>query len=494
VSIDQDESVTVAVERDLLDMPTAGPAAIRGSLMRTIGYVAGVLLSVIAVPLLFSHLGRVNYGRYVDVVALVTIVQGITDVGLGQIGVREYVTRVPQRERMLRNLVGVRLALTSVGVLLATGFAAVAGYGPAVVLGTVVAGVGMVITVAQGTILIPLVADLRLGWVSALDLLRQALTVVGIVLLVLAGASLFPFLALAVPVALVVLLATLALVRRSVSLRPSFDRSEWTLLIRTVLPFAAAVAIGAIYLRLTVVMTSLLANKAQSGDYNLSFTVISVLITIPALTVGSTLPVLARAARDDRERLDYVLGRLLDVTMIVGVGLGLGLVLGAGFITHVLSAGKPGAATAVLQIQSVAVLTQFVVSGWQYGLLALHRHRSLLLVSAAGLAVSAILTLVLVPVLQARGAAIAFSAGEVAIALLSYLVLRLAKPDLRFSLRIPVRVMLAALIGAGAALIPGLTSLEAALIGGVVYIALLVASRAIPPELVHALRPHAGTP
>jgi O-antigen/teichoic acid export membrane protein len=494
VPTEQDESVDPAVERDLLDMPTAGPSAIRGSLVRTFGYVAGVLLSLISVPLLYGHLGTADFGRYVDVIALVTIVQGITDVGLGQIGVREYVTRVAQRQRMLRNLVGVRIALTSVGVLLATAFAAVVGYGAEVVAGTVVAGVAMVITVAQGTFVIPLAADLRLGWVSALDLLRQALTVAGIVILVLAGASLFPFLGLTVPVAVVVLLATLALVRGAVPMRPSFDRAEWMLLIRAVLPFAAAVAIGTIYLRLTVVMTSLLTTKTQSGYYNLSFTVISVLIAIPALTVGSTLPVIARAARDDRERLDYVLGRLLDVTLIVGVGLGLGLVLGAGFVTHVLTRGKPGAATAVLQIQSIAVVTQFVVSGWQYGLLALHRHRALLIVSAAGLVVSAILTLVLVPVLEARGAAIAFSSGEVAVALLSFLALRLAKPDLRFSLRVPVRVMFAALVGAGAALVPDLTSLEAGVIGGVVYLALLVASRAIPPELLHAVRPRARTP
>jgi O-antigen/teichoic acid export membrane protein len=491
VSIEQDENTDVAVEPDLLDMPTAGPSAIRGSLLRTVGYVGGVLLSVISVPLLFGHLGAAGYGRYVVAIALVTTVQGFTDVGLGQIGVREYVTRVSQRERMLRNLVGVRLALTSVGVVLATGFAAVAGYGPAVVAGTAVAGVGMVITVAQGTFLIPLVAHLRLGWVSALDLLRQVLTVGGIVILVLAGASLFPFLALAVPVAVVVLLATVALVRRSASMRPSFDRVEWVLLIRSVLPFAAAIVIATIYLRLTVVMTSLLTTKAQSGYYNLSFTVISVLIAIPALTVGSTLPVLARAARDDRDRLDYVLGRLLDVTMIVGVGLALGLVLGAGFVTHVLTAGKPGAATAVLQIQSVAVLTQFVISGWSYGLLAMRRHRAILLACTGGLVVSTILTLVLVPLMQARGAAIAFSSGEVAVAVLSFVALRLAKPDLRFSRRIPVRVVLAALVGAGAALIPDLNSLEAAVIGGVVYIVLLVASGAIPPELLQALRPRA---
>jgi O-antigen/teichoic acid export membrane protein len=271
-------------------------------------------------------------------------------------------------------------------------------------------------------------------------------------------------------------------------LRPSFERAEWSLLMRSVLPFAAAVVVATVYLRITVVLTQLLARPHQSGYYAISFTVISVLIAIPALTVGSALPVLARAARNNAERLGYVLGRLVDVTLIVGVGLGLGLVLGAGFVIHVLTAGKGGPATAVLQIQSVAVLTQFVGASWQYGLLALHRHRAVLIISGVGLTLSVCLTVLLIPSLQARGAAIGFTAGEVVVAGMSFAALRIARPDIKFSLRIPVRVLLAALVGSLAALIPGLASLPTALLALAVYGAALIALRAIPAELMHAFR------
>ncbi|MGD0981809.1 MAG: polysaccharide biosynthesis C-terminal domain-containing protein, partial [Solirubrobacteraceae bacterium] len=328
----------------------------------------------------------------------------------------------------------------------------------------------------------------RLGWITVLDLLRQVLSVAGIVILVFAGASLLPFLAVSVPVSVVLLVVTLVLVRGNVTLRPSFDLAEWTLLMRSVLPFAAAVVVGTLYLRVTVVLTSLLATQKQNGYYAISFTVISVLVAIPALTVGSTLPVLARAARDDQDRLGYVLGRLVDVTMIVGVGLALGLALGAGFVTHVLTHGKPGSATTVLQIQSVAVVTQFVGSSWQYALLSIRRHRALLLISASGLVVSVCATLILVPPLQARGAAIAFACGEGTVAVLSFIALRVARPDIRFSLRVPARVVLAAVVGGTAALIPGLASLPVSLVGGALFCAVLLASRAVPPELMHAAR------
>ena len=488
MATDQQPTALADLEQDLLDTAAAGPAAVRGSLLRVGGFVLGGLLSLLSLPLLTRHLGLSQYGRYATVISLVTIVQGVTDVGLGQIGVREHAIR-PARERtqMMRNLLGVRFALTGLGVALATAFAALAGYGHVVVLGTLLAGVAMVLQVIQGTFAVPLAATLRLGWVTALELLRQALSVVAIVALVVAGAKLLAFLAVLVPVSVAVLIATLALVRRAVPIWPSFERSEWGVLIRAVLPFAAAVAIGTLYLRITVVLMSLLSSAVQTGYYAISYNVVAQLIAIPALTVGSALPVLARAARDDRERLSYGLERLFEVTLIVGVGLALVLALGAGFVIGVLAKGGSQVAVDVLEIQSFALLTQFVATPWQYGLLSLHRHRELLLISIGSLAVSVGLTLILVPLLQARGAAVAFSGAELTLAVSSFVLLKRARPDLRFSARTPFRVLVAAALGAAVLLVPGITSISRAAIAAVVYCVVLLLLKAVPAELLQAL-------
>lgn len=473
---------------DLLDTSAAGPAAIRGSLVRVGGYLVGMLLSIVSVSLLIRHLGISDYGRYITVLSLVTIVQGVTDVGLGQIGVREFATRSGgERARLMRNLLGVRCALTTLGVGLAVVFAAIAGYGAALTTGTLLAGIAMVLTVAQGTFAVPLAAGLRLGWVTTMDLLRQVLTAVGIVALVVLGSDLIGFLAVTVPVALLVLASTVALVRGTMPMVPSFHRAEWSLLLRAVLPFAAAVVIGTLYLRITVILMSLLSSGVQTGYYGTSYRVLDVLIAIPALTVGSALPVLARAARDDQERLAYVLGRLFEATLIIGAWLALTLAVGAGFAIQVLAGGKSNPSVVVLQIQSMAILTQFVGASWQYGLLSLHRHRELLSISAGGLVISVCLTFALVPVLQARGAAFAFVGGELAVALACLGFLVRARPDLRPSLRVPTRVLLASVMGGGVILIPGLPSLPRAILASAIYCGVLIASRAIPPELMQAV-------
>jgi O-antigen/teichoic acid export membrane protein len=473
---------------DLLDTPQAGPAAIRGSLLRASGYLAGVSLSILSVSLLIRHLGVGDFGRYVTVLSLVAIVQGVTDAGLSSIGVREYSLRSgAARDRLMSSLLGVRLVLTSIGVVVITGFTLLAGYGAPVVVGSALAGAGLLLAVAQATLAIPLASLLRLGLVSGLDLFRQVLLVIGIVVLVLVGADLVPFLALTVPIGVLLLAVTAALVRGSMPMRPVFHRGEWWALVRDVLPYAAAVAIGTIYLRITVVAMSLIATELETGYYATAYRVMEVLVAIPPLVVGSTLPVLARAARDDRERLEYVLQRLLDATVIVGVWLGLAVALGAPFAVEVLAGGESDPSIDVLRVQAIAIVAAFVAASAQFGLLSLHRHRAILAYSVAALVSGLSLTLLLVPTLEATGAAIAFSAGEWIVTILAFTLLRRAQPQLRYSLRVPLRAVAAAAVAGALALLPGLSSLLSAIVATVVFFALLFALRAIPQELIEAL-------
>lgn len=477
-------------ELDVLDTAAAGPAAIRGGGLRTLGYLAGILLSTVSVSLLIRHLGTTRYGLYITVTSVATLVQAIADIGLGQLGVRAWATsRGAERRRVMSNLMGIRIVLSAMGVLVATGFSALAGYGGVAVLGTAFVGVGVILTVVQGTYAVPLEAELRLGWVTMLEFLRWVLTVAAVVALVLAGANLLAFLAVAAPVGALVLLATYAVVPTAArSLRPTFDRAEWGTLLRTVLPFATASVIAVVYLKITVIVTSLLTTKVQIGYYATSFRVLEVLVALPALTVGSALPVLARAARDDHERLAYVLQRLFEVTLILGAWMALVVWLGAGFAMEVLAGSKGGPPAAVLAIQGPALAASFVAAGWLYGLFSLHHHRALLQTTVMSLAVSVVLLLVLVPPLKARGAAVAYTGGELSVAIGAFLLLRHKHTGFGVMPRVPVRVAAAVALGAAVVLIPGLTSLERALMASVLYAGVLAATHAIPVEILHALR------
>src|SRR4051812_27159417 len=78
---------------DVVDTQEAGPAVIRGSALRLGGMIAGTLATVVSSAIIIRHLGVVDTGRFVTVMALVVIVASISDLGLSAVGVREYTVR-----------------------------------------------------------------------------------------------------------------------------------------------------------------------------------------------------------------------------------------------------------------------------------------------------------------------------------------------------------------------------------------------------------------
>jgi O-antigen/teichoic acid export membrane protein len=473
----------------VLDLSTAGGKVIRGSVLRTAGYVAGILLSVGSAAVMIRHLGVVDWGRYVTVVSLMTIVAGIGEAGTTSIGVREYATRTgSERETLLRSLLGLRFALTAIGIVVAVVFTLAADYPGTVVAGTAVAGVGLLLTLAQQTYAVPLTATLRLGAVAVLDLLRQALTVVAAVLLVVAGARLLAFLAIPIPVGIIVGAATVWLVRRQMPLRPAFDAVVWRRVLGWTLAYSAAAAVATVYVSITVVLTSLLASDTETGYYGASFRIFTVLAGIPLLLVGSAFPVVARAASNDseRERLSYLLQRLFEIAVIFGTWMTIATVLGAEFAIHVVAGSGFDPAVPVLQIQGVALIGTFLSVTWGIVLLSLHRHMVLLVTNVVGLATSVGLTFALVPSLGAKGAAIATLVGEFVLTGLYVAVL-----FVRDRLAVSVSVLPAVLAAAGGAfalaLVPGLSGIALVAAASVAYFLILFAFRAIPAELLEAL-------
>jgi O-antigen/teichoic acid export membrane protein len=145
---------------DLVGSPDAGRAAVRGGVLRVVGYAIGVLLTVGSAAVLFRHLGVDAAGQYVVVLSLVTLCGGVTDAGLSAMGIRELASKGGMEPgTMLRNLLGLRIVFTGAGALLACAYAAVAGFGATLVAGTAIAGLGLLATNVQNALSTVLVAE-----------------------------------------------------------------------------------------------------------------------------------------------------------------------------------------------------------------------------------------------------------------------------------------------------------------------------------------------
>lgn len=481
----------MSTDPDVLSTPAAGPAAVRGGALRVGGYILGALASAGSAALLFRHLGVVETGRYVTAMSLVAIVAALSDLGLTAVGTREIsARRGGERWALAQDLLGLRIVLTIVGVAAMTAITAVA-YSGFLAAGVALAGAGLLLQAIQDNFAMSLTVELRLGWVSVLDLLRQLLTVAGIVVLVVAGAGLLPFLAVSIPVGIVVLAATTPLVRGHRSLMPHFSLERWKPLVSQMLPFSLAVAASALYFRVSILLVSALSTKTQLGYFSASFRMIEVLTIIPGLLANAAFPIFARAAHDDHDRLGYALGRVFQVALIVGAWLAVSIAVGARLGIDVIAGARFHPATPVLAIQGIALGAMFVSVVWANGMLSLGMYRQILMVSVGMLAFNAALVAVLVPIDGARGAAIGTAVSETLGAIVTPLLVVRGRPRLRPSLRVVPRVALAAALGLAPLALTGLPVVVRLVISTALFGTTLVVTRALPEEL-RALIPRRG--
>jgi O-antigen/teichoic acid export membrane protein len=455
--------------------------------MRSIGYFVGLGLALVSTPLLTRHLGVVDFGYFVTVGSLIMIVTILADAGLTTVGVREYAVRDAQgRQRLMRNLVAVRLIVAVLGAVGALLFALVAGYDDVLVAGTAFAGAGLVFIIAQQTYVIPLTAELRLGLATMLDLLRQALTVAGVVALVIAGAGLLAFFILPIPVGVLVLIVTLLIIRGHRRVRPRADREEWRYLLAETLPAAAASVLASLFYRVAIVMMSVIATAVQTGYFSASFRVVEAFVAVPSLVVGSAFPVLSRAADTDRQRLSYGFQRLFEVCVILGAWTALALAVAAEPVIDFVGGADFAPAVPVLQIQGPALAATFLVALFGSTLWVVRAKRELVIGNVVGVAAALILTGVLVPIAEAKGAAIAMVCAESLLAAWLGVALLRPRPELRPSLGVVPKVLVALAAGLALGFTP-LPDLFAVVLGSAAFFGILFLLRGIPPEIWRAV-------
>jgi O-antigen/teichoic acid export membrane protein len=474
--------------RGVLHSSHAGIKVIRGSAARATGYATSALFLAGSSVLLLRHLGVVDFGRYATVTSLIAIVSGVTDAGLTALGLRDLSLRRPvERAALLQNLLGIRLVFTPLGVLAAVLFTVAAGYGGTLVLGTAIAGAGLVLINAQATTMLSLSVDLKIGRVSAADVLRQASSLAAIGMLVAFGASLLPFFLVYLVSGLALIAATPLIVGPHFVWWPAFDREVWRAVLRDMLPVGAAVVMGVIYFRVLIILMSLLAPGLQTGLFATSFRVMELIFGVPSLVLSVALPLLAIAA-NDRDRLRYMLRRIVESSLLVATFTVVMTVILAAPVLGLLGGSQYRAAAPILQIQVFAVIPLFFGQALQLGLLAVRRQRNLVVANGAALIAVVALGLSLIPVYHAKGAAVAAVAAEALLALILLGALTrthgILLPAWSFVAKLGVAGGLASLM----LLIPEVEPAGQAIGAAVIYIGTILASRAVPSEILEAFR------
>jgi O-antigen/teichoic acid export membrane protein len=475
---------------DVLRSPQAGALVIRGGAVRAAGFGVAAVLGAVTSVFLLRGLSVGDFGRFATVGALLGIVSTLSDAGLTAVGVRELSLRRTPRERsdLLASLVALRLWLASAAIAVAAAFAVLGGYDDVMVAGVLLGGLGVLLVNTQATMMAPLSVELRQGRITAIEVLRSAVTLVAVAALAIAGASLLPYFAVQILVGVVVLALTPWLLRSTAGLAPRVDRRRAWALLRIAAPVGIALAMNVIYLRLLVVLVSLQTDATETGLYGTAFRIVELFIVLPPMIVGIAIPLLAVAGAEDLGRLRYGLQGLTAIAVVSGLGLALVLAVLAEPALRLLGGGdKYVGATEMLQIQVFALVPLGVGHILGVGLLSLGRQRLIAWANAIAVVVVLTVGLVLTAAYGGRGAAVAAIVAEAALLLALAVFLARSERVVLPSASFVWRPLVAFGAGAATLLVPLPAWIDGA-VAAAAFVAVAVAVRALPTEVLTALR------
>ena len=372
-----------------------------------LGKLITMLTSFIIVKIV-SNLGVQTYGDYITAYEFLAFFGIIADAGLFAIAVRE-MSKTPQKtDHILRNIFSMRLGLI-IAVSLIAGISAqfVDTYSPEVKLGIWITSLSMALTIVAGTLSSVLQARMKIqyfaGSLAAGKILLAALIYGVSHWSGIFGDQIF-FALLWAGVLSNILFCALVwyFASREVSIRLGWDFPWWKKTFRTSLPYGMALILQTLYLRIDVVIISIILGSTAVGLYGVTTRILESFLILGVFFGQALLPYITNHEHDTHKTA-RTLGWSIEILLFISVPTVIGITAFSKDIVLLLSssdylttASHIGSNT-VLLFLIPTVIFAYMNQIFTVTLVSRNRQHILLVINALALAANAILNLLLIP-------------------------------------------------------------------------------------------------
>jgi len=395
-----------------------------------VGVISGVggtffvsVFGAIATHEMAFRYGPKEFSIFVTAVALGSVVQNFTDLGLFPVLQRDIARDQLRAPRLMGLVIGLRITLSAIVIPVAAGISlAVYRHHPSSLkIAIFLVLLSLPFTAVQQVISAYYSATARLPTVAVIGVVKQTIFVLLVMLIIFDHFSILYCVAATLTGSIFSTAVSFLLVQRQVQLRFVVDRREWGKMLVETASVGAASILGTFYLNADILILSVMTAPKQVGYYGVAYAVISAFQTIPTLLSIAILPMIVRTAR---VRLNTVVNTAIVYYAIAGAFVAaLGVVCGASVIRlyagpHFVGAVFP------LQILSCGQIFLFMTQGLSSMSIARGHHRKLIQCSLVGFMLNVALNLAIIPHFGIRGSAAATTLCEVLLSMVMAWIIR----------------------------------------------------------------------
>ena len=394
--------------------------------IQIIGKGITTAIAVVMLAYLARYLRVDGYGDYTTIFAFLGFFAIIADMGLYTVAVREMAKRPDASPHILGNIFSLRIlfAILLLAIAPVIGWI-VPAYGMDVKLGILVGTLASFFILSNQMVVSVFQTNLRMDRLVIGDIVARSVLLGLVLLFITQGYSLVAFVWANVIANVVLFVISFMLSRRFVRFSFGFDFSYWKHIIKEALPLGIIIVLGLIYFKIDTIMLSLMKDSEAVGIYGAPYKILEILITIPAMFMGSVLPVVTRyIEKGERGRVQESFKKSFDFMAILALPLLVGtfilaeplvvLVLGVDFMASV----------EVLRYLIFAVFIIFFGTIIGYFAVAADLQRHLVWAYILSVVVNVVGNLILIPNYSYIGASIATIGTELLIASLAFYIVR----------------------------------------------------------------------
>ncbi|NCD00674.1 flippase [bacterium] len=341
--------------------------------------VIATVLGLIAIAMITRYLGTNGFGKYTTIVTYISFFAIIADLGLTLITVQMISVPGVSEKRILDNLLGLRMvsALTflSLGPISILFFP----YEQSIKIGVLILSLSFLF-IALNQVLVGLFQKkLRMDKTAIAEIFGRLILVFSVWFSIKNSYGINGILWATVLGSFFNFLLQYIFSHKFVKIGIKFEFSLWKKIIKKAWPLALIIVFNLIYLKTDTLILSIIKTPEEVGIYGAAYKIIDVIVTLPFMFAGLTLPFLTSSwIKKEKNNFKKIVQKSYDFMIMLAVPLILAVQVLAPEII-VLIAGEEFIASAqVLKILILAAGLIFIGTMFSHAIIAIEKQKKLI--------------------------------------------------------------------------------------------------------------------
>jgi len=389
-------------------------------LFNVIAKVLSTILALVSIGFITRYLGTKGFGDYSTVLAFFAFFAAIADLGLYSIATREISRPNANEEKILGNVLALRLISSTAILILTPLFVFFLPYSSDVKAGIILVAATLIFSSGYSVLNGVFQKNLAMDQVAMVELLGKIIQV-GIVIFAVRVNLGFITIMASLLVSMVFNFAiVMFLVRRYVKLSLRFDFEYWKKFFIEALPMAISAIIIFAYFKMDTILLSIMKTNTEVGIYNAAYKVVENISFFPSMIMGLIFPIISHHIFSDKEQFHHISNEALKVFIILVVPLVIGTLFLSDGVINLIGGSKFYEAAFTLRILVFALAAIFFGVFFNNMLIAANQQKKLMYTLSACAVFNISCNLIFIPIYSYNGSATISAITEILVALSSF--------------------------------------------------------------------------